>query len=156
VAWLGAFPQDRQGLWLPKTDLQDSTSWSSPPLVLLRDTHSKLLPHYDCKEGCAPSQSHSRVGARGGRSSQDGVSQQQEAAPLFLPQLDRLNEAFLVREEDAPNVAVTPIPLQHRRTQQIIKHWQSVQDLQQTFTVSRRAEQLRLRMQQRIVATAAD
>ena len=31
--------------------------------------------------------------ARPGRDSQDGVSQQQEAAPLFLPQLDRLHEA---------------------------------------------------------------
>jgi hypothetical protein len=59
---------------------------------------------YDCKVGCAPSQSKARVGARvgarGGRSSQDGASQQQEAAPLFLPQLERLNEAFLVRGEE--------------------------------------------------------
>jgi hypothetical protein len=110
VAWLGAFSQERQRLWLPKDDLQASSSWSSPPLVLLHDIYSKLLTHYDCKEGCAPSRSQARVGARGGRSSQDGASQQHEAAPLFLPQLDRLNEAFLVRGEDASNVAVTPIP----------------------------------------------
>jgi hypothetical protein len=35
VAWLGAFPQVRQGLWLPKDDLQDLSSWSSPLLLLL-------------------------------------------------------------------------------------------------------------------------
>ena len=81
--------------------LQDSSSWSSRPLVLLRDIHGNLLTRYDCKEDCAPSQSQARVGARGGRSSQDGVSQQQEAAPLFLPQLNRFNEAFLVRGVDA-------------------------------------------------------
>ena len=43
VAWLGAFSQERQGLWLPKDDLRDSSSWSSPPLLLLRDIHSKFL-----------------------------------------------------------------------------------------------------------------
>ncbi len=41
VAWLGVFPQERQKLWLPKDDLRDSSSWVSPPLVLLRDIHSK-------------------------------------------------------------------------------------------------------------------
>ena len=50
VAWLGAFSQERQKLWLPKEDLRDSSSWSSPPLLLLRDIHSKLLTQYDCKE----------------------------------------------------------------------------------------------------------
>jgi hypothetical protein len=34
VAWLGAFPQERQKLWLTKDDLRDSSSWVSPPLVL--------------------------------------------------------------------------------------------------------------------------
>ena len=69
VAWLGAFPQDRLVLWLPQDDVQDFFSWSSPPLVLLRDIYSDLL----------------------------GVSQQQETGPLFLPQVNRLNEAFRVR-----------------------------------------------------------
>jgi hypothetical protein len=45
------------GLWLSKDDLQDSSSWSSPPLLLLRDIHSKFLSDYDCKEACVPSQS---------------------------------------------------------------------------------------------------
>ena len=34
VAWLGAFSQERQGLWLPKDDLKDSSSLSSPPTVI--------------------------------------------------------------------------------------------------------------------------
>ena len=85
VAWLGAFSQERQRLWLPKDDLRDSSSWSSPPLLLLREIHAKLLTRYDCKEVCAPSQSQVNVGASARLSSQDGVSQQQEAAPLSLP-----------------------------------------------------------------------
>jgi hypothetical protein len=37
VSWMGAFSQERQELWLPKDDLRDSSSWSSYPLLLLRD-----------------------------------------------------------------------------------------------------------------------
>ena len=48
------------------------------------------------------------------------------------------------------------IPLQHRVTMQILKHWQPFRDLKLTFAISRRAEQLRLRTQQRIIATAED
>ena len=54
VAWLGAFSQEHQGLWLPKDDLKDASSWSSPPLVLLRDIHSDLLVQYDCKDSAPP------------------------------------------------------------------------------------------------------
>jgi hypothetical protein len=43
VSWLGVFPQERQKLWLTKDDLRNSSSWASPPLVLLRDIHSKLI-----------------------------------------------------------------------------------------------------------------
>jgi hypothetical protein len=93
VAWFGASSQERQDLWLPKDDLRDSSSWSSPPLLLLRDIHSKLLTQYDCKQVCAPSQSQVHVGTSVGISSQDGVSQQQEADPLSSPQLNRLIEA---------------------------------------------------------------
>ena len=55
VAWLWAFSQERQRLWLPKDDLRDSSLWSSPPLLLLRDIHVKLLTQYDWKEVCGPS-----------------------------------------------------------------------------------------------------
>jgi hypothetical protein len=48
------------------------------------------------------------------------------------------------------------IPSQHRVTIQILEHWQPFQGLTLTFAVSRRAEQLRLRIQQRIVATVED
>ena len=75
VSWIGDFSQERQELWLPKYDFRDSSSWSSPPLVLLRDLHTKLITQYDCKEVCAPSQSQVNVGVSARLSSQDGVSQ---------------------------------------------------------------------------------
>ena len=63
VSWIGTFSQSRQELWLPKDDLRDSSSWSSPPLVLLRDIDTNLIAQYDCKEVCAPSQSQANIGA---------------------------------------------------------------------------------------------
>ena len=91
--------------------------------MLLHDIHSKLITQYDCKEVCAPSPSQVNAGASGGLSSQDGVSQQQEAAPLSIPQLNRLIEASFVRDESsASNADVTAIPSQHRVTQQILSH----------------------------------
>jgi hypothetical protein len=74
VVWIGAFPQERQELWLPKDDLRDSSSWSSSPLVLLRDIHSKVLTQYNCKEEvCEQPQSQVNVGAGAGPSSQSGA-----------------------------------------------------------------------------------
>ena len=123
VAWFGAFSQERQELWLPKDDLRDSSSWSSPPLLLLRDIHSKILTQYECKEICVPSQSQVNVRTGVRSSSQDGVSQQQEPAPLSLPQLNRLVEAsFVWDESSASNADVAVIPSQHRVTQQILIH----------------------------------
>ena len=72
-------------MWFPKDDLRDSSSWSSHPLLLLRDIHSKLLTQYDWKEVCTPSQSQVNVGTGVRPSSQDGVSQEQEPDPLSLP-----------------------------------------------------------------------
>ncbi len=71
--WLGVFSQERQVLWLSKDDLKDPSSWSSSPLLLLRDIHSKFLTEYNWKE--ASSQSQVNVGGSGGLRSQDGVSQ---------------------------------------------------------------------------------
>jgi hypothetical protein len=68
------FPQERQKLWLPKDDLRDSSSWESPPLVLLRDIHSKFLTQYDWKEFCAQSQSQVNVRSGVGWSSQSQVN----------------------------------------------------------------------------------
>jgi hypothetical protein len=133
-------------LWLPKDDLRDSSSWSSSPLLLLRDIHSKLLTQYDCKEVCAPSQSQVHVGASGGIRSQDGVSQQQQAAPLSIPQLNRLIEPSFVRDESsASNAAVPTIPSQQRITLKILSHWQPFRDLKLMFAGSRRTEHLSLR-----------
>jgi hypothetical protein len=113
VSWMGAFSQARQELWLPKDDLQDSSSWSSPPLMLLRDIHSKLIDQYDCEEVCAPSPSQVNAGARARPRSQDGVPPQQEAAPLSLPQLNRLFEASFARDESSASTAgVAVIPSQ--------------------------------------------
>ena len=48
------------------------------------------------------------------------------------------------------------MPAQNRATLQILSVWQPFRYLKQTFTVSRRVEQLRLRAQQRVVATVED
>ncbi len=59
-----------------------------------------------------------------------------------------------MRGEDVSNVAA--IPAQNRLTHQILSMWQHFQDLKKTFVVSRRAEHLCLRVQQRVVATVED
>jgi hypothetical protein len=69
------------------------------------------------------------------RSQQDGDAQQQEAGTLFLPHLNSLHEAYIVRGEDASNVAA--IPAQNRLTHQILSMWQHFKDLKQTFAVFR-------------------
>jgi hypothetical protein len=126
VTCLALFPRYvTEDLWFPKDDLQDWCSWSSLPLLLLRDIHSKLLTQYDCKEVCAPSHSQVNVGTSGTLISQDhdGVSHQQQTAPLSIPQLNRLFEASFVRDESsASNAAVNAIPSQHMVTQQILSH----------------------------------
>ncbi len=162
VTWMGAFSQERQKLWLPKDDLQDSSSWSSPPIFRtlplgLRDIHSNLISQYDCKEVCAPSQSQGNVGSSARLSSQDGVPQQQEATPLFLPRLDRLFEDSFTRDESsASNAGVAVIPSQLKVTKQILLHWQPFRDLKLDFVGSRRYEQLSSRSQQRIVSTVEE
>jgi hypothetical protein len=107
VSWIGALSQPSQELWLPKDDLRDSSSWSSSPLVLLRDIHANLIAQYDCKEVCAPSQSQANIGASARLSSQDGVSQQQQATPLSLPPLNRLFEASFARDERSARIAAS-------------------------------------------------
>jgi hypothetical protein len=101
--------------------------------MLLRDIHFKLLNQFDCKEVCVSFPSQVKTGASGGLSSQDGVPQQQEAAPLCIPQLNRLIESSFVRDEGSASNAF--------------------QDLKLMFADSHRAEQLSLRSQQRILAT---
>ncbi len=59
-------------------------------------------------------------------------------------------------ESSASNVNVAAITSQQKVTQQILRHWQSFRDLKNRFAGSRRAEQLSLRSQQRIVATVEE
>ena len=87
-------------MWLPKDDLKDPSSWSSSPLLLLCDIHSKLLAEYNCQE--ASSQSQVNVGASGGLSSQDGVSQQEETDPLSIPEVNLLIETSIVGMRTLP------------------------------------------------------
>jgi hypothetical protein len=75
----------------------------------------------------------------------------------MLPQFNRLIEASFVRDESSASKAdATVIPAQHRVTQQILSHWQPFQDLKLMFAGSRRAEQLSLRSQQRVVTTVEE
>ena len=110
VAWLGAFSQERQNLWLPKDDLQDSASWSSSPLLLLPGLRLRLCSSGTSTPNLLPTvivwtrHMARELGARAlvGRSSQDGDAQQQEAGPLLIPQLTKLHEAYHWRGEDVP------------------------------------------------------
>jgi hypothetical protein len=118
-------------LWVLQHDLADSSSWSSPPLVLLR---AILLADFDCADS-APPQSRPGAGARGGRSSQGGVLQHHWASPLSLPQLNSLVEAYNMRGEDASNITVIPIDSAPPHAQ-LIQHLKPFQVLKQTFSVS--------------------
>ena len=70
---------------------------------------------------------------------------------------NRLFEASLARDErSVSNAGVAVIPSQFKVTQQILPHWQTFRDLNLKFVGSRRAEQLNLRSQQRIVVTVED
>ncbi len=136
VTCLGAFSQERHRLWLSKDDLRDSSSWSSSPLLPLRDIHCKLVTQYDCKEVCAPSQSQVNVEASARLRCQDDVSQQQGTVPLSLPQINRLFESAFVRDESfASNADVADIPSQDKVTQQILNHCddQLSKDLSQVY-----------------------
>jgi hypothetical protein len=109
VTCRGAFSQERQELWLPKDDLWDSSLWSSPPLMFLRDIHSKLIDQYDYNEVCAPSPSQVNSGTGSRLRSQDGFSQQQETASLSLPQFNRLFEVSFVRDENSDSNTNTSV-----------------------------------------------
>jgi hypothetical protein len=84
VLWLGLVSLPRSDrVSGSQDDLKDSSSWCSPPLVLLRDIQNDILSNYDYKDSShAPVQPG--VSPRPGHNSQDGVSQEEEAdqAPL--------------------------------------------------------------------------
>ena len=59
-------------------------------------------------------------------------------------------------ESSVSNADVTVIPSQFKITKQILLHWQHFRDLKLMFAGSRRAEQLSLHSQQRVVATVEE
>ena len=61
-----------------------------------------------------------------------------------------------MQSEDTCNVAVTVILSQIKVTRQILSMWSPFKDLKQTFALSRRVDQLLLRVQQRVVTTTED
>jgi hypothetical protein len=81
--------------------------------MFLRDIHSKLITQYDSNEVCVSSQSQVNTGSGARLSSQDIVSQQQETAPLRIPELNRLFESSFVWDESSvsnvDDVAVIPL-----------------------------------------------
>ena len=99
---VGIFLRKVNGCGCPKDDLRDSSSWSSPPLQILRDIHVKLITLYDCKEVCAPTQSKVNVGSGDYRlCSQDDFSHHQGSGPLSLPQLNHPQQRIVTTVEDS-------------------------------------------------------
>ena len=54
VAFLGTFACPAQQVWLPGSELQDPTSWDTPPLHNLVRLHEDLLQNYDCTDQPPP------------------------------------------------------------------------------------------------------
>ena len=85
VLWIDlVVSQERQSLWLPKDDLKDPSTWSSPPLVLFHDIHDGLLAKYDYKDRVSPP-AQPGVRTRPPCDSDESSLSQQETSPLFLP-----------------------------------------------------------------------
>jgi hypothetical protein len=127
------------------------------PVYALRDIPDKITTQYVSKEVCAPSQSQVNGGTGDRNSSQESVSQQEEVTHFSIPQLNCLYEdSFLWDETSVSNAADTVIPSQHRVSLQMLNHWYHFRDLKKMFAGSRRAEQLTLLSQQRIVDTVED
>ncbi len=105
-------------MWLPKDDLKDPSTWSSPPLqgslVLLRDIHDSILVKYDCKDTVSP-QSQSGVRARVGRSQQDGDAQQQQTDLFFIRNLSGFMKPTTRGERTPPMLPPSP-PITGSRT----------------------------------------
>jgi hypothetical protein len=143
---------------LPQDDLQEESSWSSSPVVLLQDIQVLLESDHDYQDDVpedVPPSTWCEVSCwtlyltqLTGRGLTSGAG-----GPLFLPPLHRVHdEVFHVWGEDISNMPTIP-------TQDLlptIKHCQPFQVLHQTFTDSHRAEHLRLRNPHRIVVTTVD
>jgi hypothetical protein len=151
VAFLGTFACPAQQVWLPGTDLQDSTSWDTPTLRTLARLHEDLLHNYECTD--QPTQAHTLS------LQDDGIGK------LVLPQLNCIHEAFKRNQipssassssqDQQPN-RPTPIPTQRRLTQQLTKHWGPFTALRQRYADTRFDEQRQLHLPQKHKATVQD
>ncbi len=95
MTYLGDFSQESQGLWLSKDDLKDPSSWSSSPLLLLRDIHSRFLSDYNC-DNCKETSSQSQVNVGDSGGLKDGVSHPQDPLSLPLCEMRTLSPTMLL------------------------------------------------------------
>ena len=156
VAFLGTFACPAQQVWLPGSDLQDPTSWDTPPLHNLVRLHEDLLQNYDCTDQPPPPPPSGGAAANAGAhpQPQHAASQDNGSGKLVLPQLNRLHEAFKRNQipssassssqDQQPN-RPTPIPTQRRLTQQLTKHWGPFA-LRQRYANTRFGEQRQLHL----------
>jgi hypothetical protein len=101
----------------------------------------------------------SRFGPSSNCSSKNSCSKMNFLCVTILhntPQLNRLHEAYIVRGEDAPNVAVTAIPEQNKATLQILSMRPPFSRSQADLCGLAPCGTALLACQQRVVATVED
>jgi hypothetical protein len=142
VAWLGTFPAFPQPGHQPLDDLADSSSWSLPPLVLLREIHANRLANYDCK-GSAPCKSQSGKSGTGDRwtlaACRTGFRSNTRPALAFFRNSTTASRHIPCGERTPPTFLSPPSRL-------IASTGSRFRVLQQILAVSHRAEQLRLQV----------
>ena len=58
---MGRFLPAHQRAWIPTARLDDSSTWVSPPLSMLKEIHHRLLADYNCDEDIQQSSQASAV-----------------------------------------------------------------------------------------------
>jgi hypothetical protein len=156
VAFLGTFARPAQEIWLPGNNLQDPATWSIPPHCTLKHLHAALLQDYDCTEQPVAHQPALPLGAGGSASANAGtppppqpvLSQDTGSGTLVLPQLNRLHEAYKLRQVAPPESSNSqdqqpplfgPIQSQRHLTQQLTAHWPQFKILRQRYAGTRRS-----------------
>ncbi len=93
VAWMGRFSPALQRAWIPTARLDDSSTWVSPPLSMLKEIHHRLLADYNCEEdtqqssqAAADSQDAMSDGAGAGGVGGAALQPQQQQQPQQQPQ----------------------------------------------------------------------
>jgi hypothetical protein len=122
VSWFGASSKERHHLWLPKDDLRDSSSWSSPPLVLLRDIHSKFLHSTTARRSDLRLSHRSMLGLVLESAPRTVFLSSRRLIPSTSRSLTSSLRLHLRDENSASNDDVPVIPSHQRITQQILSH----------------------------------